>query len=65
MNVNYFSIEYFIQTLETLDELSEWAKLWDMEEDELVKKRRVEILQQMASTSVFTDDVDMPVCTET
>ena len=65
MNICNFSMDAIIGNLTTLDELSEWAKLWDMEEDELVKKRRVEILQQMASTSVFTDDVDMPVCTET
>ena len=58
-------MESFIKRLDTLDELSQWAKFWDMEDDEQVKNRRVEILQQIASTSDFMDDVDMPDCTET
>ena len=59
MNICNFSMEAIIGNLTTLDELSEWAKLADMEDHELVKNRRVEILQQMASTSDFMDDVDM------
>ena len=58
-------MEAIIGSLVTLDELAEWAKLWDMEDNELVKNRRVEILQQMASTSVFMDNLAMPTCTET
>ena len=60
-----FSMETFIKSLKTLDELSEWAKFWDMEDTELVKDRKVEILLEMASASVFTDDAGMPACTET
>ena len=59
-----FSIESIIKELKTLDELSEWAKLWDMGDDELVKNRRVEILLEMASSLVFMDNEDTPACTE-
>ena len=58
-------MDAIIGSLTTLDELSDWARLWDMEDDEQVKNRRVEILQQMVSTSDFMDDVDMPESTET
>ena len=57
-------MDAIIGSLVTLDELSDWAKLWDMEDDELVKNRRVEILQEMASFSTFMDDVAMQACTE-
>ena len=59
-----FSMESIIQELKTLDELSEWAKLWSMGDDELVKNRKVEILLEMASSSVFMNNEDMPACTE-
>ena len=60
----FFSMDAIIGSLSTLDELAEWAKLWNMEDDEQVKNRRVEILQQIASTSTFMDDVAMPAGTE-
>ena len=41
-------------SLNTLDELSEWAELWGMEDSDIVKARRTEILSQLASTSVVT-----------
>ena len=57
-------MDAIIGSLVTLDELSDWAQLWNMEDDELVKNRRVEILQQMASTSAFIDDESLPAGTE-
>ena len=53
-------MEEFIKTLNTLDELSQWATYWGMEDSDLVKSRRVEILSDLACSSVLTQEQLQP-----